>query len=566
MGSTTWVTVVTALYGDTGVGMNEYALVKKSLRTFMPGAVMITMTSTVATFLNVAIGSYFLGSGFAASISGASVYTLLLSSVAAILNIGGLISFAMHRFHSDRKGASSSFTLTMVLVLVFGGAFLLVCLLTAPSVPPYAHILVHDYIIAVGFSAIPVMVLQICITSMWIDDDKWLSIFCFLVYVVADVVLEIFLFEGHNYAKFGPGICATYASLLSLLFVAFHYHREGRYMRLSIPSNISKDVKRLLKTGMRSFVNRASMIVRYSFLGAVIASSTVADMNCIGAQTTLFHLVMAIFSGTALMCAILTSWAYSEGNREGVLAAVGRTIYVGFAISVMITAIVLIASEELLVFIKNDYDIYNSSLSCLEWFAISIPTTTVSVSLIYAYQSTKRKLLSVALTVFRGAVAVIVPVTVLVPYIGPAAIWTVFLLSDLIFLLSIYVISSVHNRHLTRNLEDLLMLSGPNMETAPVFYGMARSDDTAGLLDRLSESLSSSGIGPETSEKVYASVSGILDSISKNSAKVCNIRVLVRSDEKVTVNIHDDADKSKDVLEGVKHYFVLGQNKYVASF
>ncbi len=543
--------------------MDEGVLVGKSLRSFLPGAIMITLVSTVATFLNLSIGSHILGSGFAVYASRASLYTLLLSSVAAVLNIGGLISFATHRFRSDRKSASSSFTLTIVLALAFGGVFLSVCLLTAPPVPPYLNILLHDYIIAVGFSAIPVMILQICIASMWIDDDRALSILCFFVYIVADVALEFSLFNNHNYAEYGPGICATYASLLSLMFVVFHYRREGRYMRLSIPSNVSKDLKRLLKTGMRSVVNRASMMLRYSFLNAVIASSAIAEMNCLGAQTTMFHVVMAIFSGTALMCVILTSLAYSEGNREGVLAVVRRVLGVGVAISVAIAVIILVASEDLLVFIQNDYDIYESALSCFRWFAISIPTTTVSVSLIYAYQSTKRKPLSIALTVFRGAVAVIIPVTILVPYIGPAAIWTVFLLSDLLFFLAIFIISSIHNRRLTRSLEDLLMLSGPNMETPPIFYGMTRSDETHGLLDRLSDSLSSSGLDAEASEKVHGAVSSILDSISRNSGKACNVRVLVRSGEDVTVNIHDDAAKTKNAPEGVKHYFVLGQNKYV---
>jgi len=543
--------------------MDEGVLVGKSLRSFLPGAIMITLVSTVATFLNLFIGSHILGSGFAVYVSKASLYTLLLSSVAAVLNIGGLISFSTHRFHSDRKSASSSFTLTIILTFVFGGAFLLVCLLTAPPIPPYLYILLHDYIIAVGFSAIPVMMLQICIASMWVDDDKGLSILCFLVYVVADVVLEFSLFSNHNYSEYGPGICATYASLLSLILVVFHYRREGRYMRLSIPSNISKDLKRLMKVGMRSVVNRTSMMLRYYFLNAVIASSIVAEMNCLGAQTTIFHFVMAIFSGTALMCAIMTSLAYSEGNKDGVLAVVRRVLGVGAAISVTIAAIILFTSEDLLLFIEDDYDISSSALSCLRWFALSIPTTTVSVSLIYAYQSTKRKPLSVVLTVFRGVVAVIVPVTILVPYIGPAAIWTVFLLSDLLFLLAIFIISSVYNRRLTRSLEDLLMLKGPNMESPSIFYGMTRSDEKDALLDRLSASLSSSGLDGEMSEKVHGAVSGILDSISKNSDKACNIRVMVRSGEKVTVNIHDDASKARNAPEGVKHYFVLGQNKYV---
>jgi len=305
------------------------------------------------------------------------------------------------------------------------------------------------------------------------------------------------------------------------------------------------------------------MLVRYSFLGAVVASSVAAEMKCLGAQTTVFHLVMALFSGTALMCAILTSWAYSEGNREGVLCAVRRTMTVGAVISLLVAAIILLAAENMLIVINDDYDDFESALNCLRWFALSIPTTTVSVSLTYAYQSTKRKSLSVALTVFRGAIAVIVPVTILVPYIGPAAIWIVFLLSDLLFLLVIYVISSIHNRRMTRCLEDLLMLSGPNMEVPPLFYGMTRSDETDGLLDRLQESLSSSGIDAGTSKKVYGAVSGILSSISENCDKACNVRVLVRSGENITVNIHNDADKSKDAPEGVKHYYVLGQNKYV---
>jgi len=537
--------------------MDEGALVKKSLRSFMLGAVIITLTSAVATFLNVTFGFYF-------DVSNVSTYTLVLSSVAAILNIGGLISFAGHRFRSDRDGASSSFTLTMILVLVFGGVFMAVCFLTAPPAPPYSNILVRDYVQAVGLSAIPVMMLQVCIATMWIDDDKALSVFCFLIYVASDVFLELYLFS-YGYPDYGPGIGAAYASVIALLFVAFHYRRKGRYMRLSLPSNVTKDLKRLLKVGMRSFVNRASMIVRYTFLGAVIAASSEASMECMGAQTTLFHFVMAIFSGTALMCAILTSWAYSEGDRKGVLASVKVTIDAGVTISVLVAAIAFAASDYFLSLIFYEFDDYESSLECLRWFTLSIPTTTASVSLIYAYQSTKRKWFSAALTVFRGAIAVIVPVTILVPYIGPAAIWTVFLLSDLIFLLTIYVVSSIHNRHLTRSLEDLLMIKGPDMDAPPVFEGMTRSDDSVGLLRRLSESLSASGLDREMSDKVYRAVEDVLGSISESSSKACNVRVLVRSGEKVTVNIHDDADKMKDAPEGVKHFYVLAQNKYVVT-
>ncbi len=83
--------------------------------SYLPMAVMVMSVSSVVTSFNTVIAGDLLGEGVVPIISRASVYTMVLSTVAAFLTLGGTLSFARHRARDNRKGAAGINTYVMTI-------------------------------------------------------------------------------------------------------------------------------------------------------------------------------------------------------------------------------------------------------------------------------------------------------------------------------------------------------------------------------------------------------------------------------------------------------------------
>ena len=535
-------------------------LARRIILKCLPFAIITSLTSTVTYYNNMMIASVTIGQEAVQAISSESLYTLFLSVIASMLATGGAVAFIGYRYRRKPK-ASESFTLSLLSGTVFGFVFMVVCQLMTPiGVEQDAVTLADEYIRAIGLSAIPVFLLQIVNAHLWVDEDCWMTPLCFAVFIISDSALAFNLWE--DYSLFGIEISMGLGAIIALCVSLLHLRKKNRLMRLVSDRNLKKrHLKHLLKMGFRTVINRISMNVRYGFLKAFILYTGSVSMMCISAQSSVLHLVVGLYSGCAIVCLILCKWAYSEKDRSGLIDSLKEVLRVGVFFSVIVMIVILVFSEPLTEMLAKDYDDFQSSLECLRWFALSVPTTTYCMCLIYAYQSTGRLLYSSFITVVRGVILMAALVILLWPLLGAASIWVSFLLCDLVMIALVFLVAIIHNKKFPADFSELLMID-ENIRS--MCEETVESTDMGAFLDGLEDRLVSDGMKKDAAEKV----AGYLRSIygSSGGSDPFTAGIVVDCKESASVVTLDDSKDIADISEGTVHTNIVGLNIYSATF
>ena len=555
--------------------MEHNLLIGNILRVYLPITMLVSLTSTVATFINTFLAGIWLSGKDVVAISVPSYLTLFLSVTGSIVATGSSVVFSRYLADGHRDRASNCYSIAVYTALVIGAAFLAVCLAYASILghgydTPLSDYVSSEYVVALGISAVPLLLLQIAIMFLRMDGDKYLALSCFFVYIAVDITSVWFIVQDGK-GPFGVGISVGIGSIAALLLTPIHHRIKGHNMVLMRPVQLWRGMKTIFRFGFRSLVNRVTMAFRYYFLNVFIVTTGIGVAACLTAQTAVFHFVIAVYTGSAIMSAILCSTFYPQGDRRSICDSVRELTIVSLIIAVAIAILVLILSGNIADLLLDGEDGYDSALWCLRWFALSIPTTTVCMILIYGYQSTKRNRLSTCLIVLRGAVLLVLAVWALALFIGEAAIWTCFLLSDLFTLVLIIAWSCICNRRFPRCIDDIMMLHGRKFETPSLFEGSIHDDgdELTELLVKLEGLLSGESFNEDTVNLALGRIETVIGETIDHGytdRKKHQIDIVIRNDDGLNIVIKDDSSGKIEVPEGVELAKALDLNLYYINF
>lgn len=550
--------------------MEHNLIIRKILRTYLPITMLVSLTSTVATFINTFLAGIWLSDADVVAISVPSYLTLFISVTGSMVATGSSIIFSKHLANGNRDRAVNSYSIAVYTAMAVGAVFFMVCLvyflvLHQGYDTPLSDIISAEYVLSLGISAIPLLLLQIEIMFLRMDGDKYLALSCFLVYIIVDIT-SVWLTVDGGKGPFGVGISVAVGSVAALLLTPIHRRKEGHNMMLRRPFELWNGMKAISKVGFRSILNRISMTLRYYFLNVFIVTTGLGAKACLTSQNAVLHFVIAVYTGSAIMSAVLCSTFYPQGDRKALCDGVRELSAISLIISIITAAVVLVFSAAITHVLVDDEEYYTSAMWCLRWFALSIPTTTICMILIYAYQSTKRKTLASILVLCRGVALIMITVMAFSPFMGISAVWTCFLMADICTLIAILVLSWRFNRRFPRSIDDLLMLQGKKFENPSLFEGSIRNDrnelgELLVILDEVLRRSSSDDYSIKAALMRVESIIGETIDCGYTDDKVHEIDVLIRDDNGLSIVIRDDSS-IKIVRPDVKQAVLLDTNIY----
>lgn len=551
--------------------MEHNLLVMNILRTYLPITILVSLTSTVATFINIFLTGIWLGDVEVQIISVPSYLTLYISVTGSMVATGGSVIFSRFMAKGDRKRAANSYSIAIITAIVVGAIFMAVCIVYAyillSGVETHVSDIINgDYIRAIGLSAIPLLMLQVQIMFLRMDNDRFLALTCFAVYIIIDIASVWFNLEAGN-GSFGVGISVAEGSIAALLLAPIHRRLKDRNMWFTKPFELAKGLSRLSKIGFRSILNRVCMSVRYYFLKAFIVATGIGTTACLTAQNTMLHLVVALFSGCAIMANIMCGIFYQQGDRRAIMETLRELIQASLIISTIVAVLIMVLSEDIVDLLVSGEESRNSALWCLRWFCLSIPTTTLSMIMIYTYQATHRKVYASILVVYRSLLLLMLAVFLLAPALGEAAVWTSFILADLFALSTMVIVAWIRNRRFPRSIDDLVMIHGKRYENVPLLDMSIHNDrdELNSLISSLGEAMSSDSVETDTARDVLDRVERIIgDTIDTGyrDQKRHQIDIIVRHENGINITIRDDATVRIEVPKGVRHTNSMGLNIY----
>ena len=126
------------------------------------------MVTSVATFINILlIGMWMSDEELVAATSG-SILNLILTLAGSVLATGGSIMFSRYHSRADDEKARTTYTIVLMIALLFGTIFLIICAIISAITglgvgSSLQDFLSGGYILSIGISAIPLILLQISI-------------------------------------------------------------------------------------------------------------------------------------------------------------------------------------------------------------------------------------------------------------------------------------------------------------------------------------------------------------------------------------------------------------------
>ena len=554
--------------------MAQNLLIRNILCVYLPITILVSLTSTVATFINTFLTAIWLNGEDVVLISVPSYLSWFIAISGSMVATGSSVIFSRYLAYGHREQATNTYNIALVTGVALGILFLVICQIYAFLIlqgdTPLSDTISAEYVSAIGLSAIPLLLLQILIMFLRMDNDRYLALTCFAVYIIIDIA-SVWITVHDGLGPFGVGISVGIGSVVALMLTPLHLRIKDRCIALVAPTNLWKGVKRMSKIGFRSLLNRISMTLRYYFLNLFISTSGIVVTGCLTAQSSVLHLLVPIFTGCAIMSSILCGTFYPLGDRRSLNDSVRELSKASLVITLAMTILILILSEDITNLLVTDIDKRPAALSCLRWFALCIPTTSLCMILAYMYHATKRKTMSNLLIIYRGVVLIMIIVLTLTPIIDENAIWISFLSADLLMLATLLIISAILNHRFPRTIDDMMMLKGKQYKEPPIYDASIHNnkDELKSILPDIKRTLTENGYNEDTVSSAVDKIESVIEKTIDNGymdSQTHQIDILIRKDKGLNIVIKDNSTGKIEISEGITQAKSLDLNIYYINF
>ena len=111
--------------------MEHNLLIRNILRVYLPIVMLMSFTSTIATFINKFLAAIWLTGEDVVLITVPTILTLYISVTGSMVATGSSIIFSRYLAKGEREKAANSYSIAVYTALAIGTIFLVICLLYA---------------------------------------------------------------------------------------------------------------------------------------------------------------------------------------------------------------------------------------------------------------------------------------------------------------------------------------------------------------------------------------------------------------------------------------------------
>ncbi|MEG1771968.1 MAG: MATE family efflux transporter [Clostridia bacterium] len=272
---------------------------------------------------------------------------------------------------------------------------------------------------------------------------------------IAGDLLSVFLFKG---GMLGMALATSVGYLFSFVILLGHF-RKNKYFRVQLKHIKLNLLAVLSQAGTPSACKKLFAIFRtyllnmifvaYVSTSALVANSLVQN----NIKVVLICIAMAIGSTTLSLTGIL----YGEEDKRGLHQLFKSVVKISFGLCVLIAILVFIFAPNIVsIFGGGNYTA--DTILALRIFIIGFPFIALKMFYVFYFQGSTNKKLSYYSS-FAGEMAFLVILAfVLVRCFGTIGLWIAYPLSEIVYVVSIFVIATVKYRHFPRTIEELLFM------------------------------------------------------------------------------------------------------------
>ncbi|MBI9107844.1 MAG: MATE family efflux transporter [Spirochaetales bacterium] len=425
---------------DKKLDLQRDSIVKIFIHYAVPSILGMLAMSTAQVVDGIFIGR-FVGPDGLAAINLAWPLVMVFSGISLMIGIGGSTMANISRGAGENKAADNFYSLTMLLLVLFGAAVLLTGLGLLKFIPiilgadESIETLVQDYLRIILIFA-PVFMLTFT-QDLFIrgDGHPIFPVAVMLAGSATNIILD-YLFVG----KFDLGIKgAAWATGCSqvLPFVLMLFYLMGKTnWKFTKPVFHGKDIFRMMYNGVSEFIDETSIGISVYIFNLVL-------MSRIGAYGVAAYSIAAyvgeifgiIFFGTAQAIHAGVSVNRGAGNSERVKGFRNLAIYtnLGFGIIAFIF-LQLFRNQAAAVFVK-DPEVIKLASEITFYYSFAMLLMGINIASAMFFTAVDKPAQSAGIALSRSLVMLLVGLFVLPIFLGNTGIWLTFAFAESVTLI-----------------------------------------------------------------------------------------------------------------------------------
>ncbi len=399
-------------------------------RRLLPSAIGSLLTSTVASMIDVAILSYYLGTNMLAVVGFCMPVYMLVNTLGMLIASGAATLYSQYLGEGNKTEAMRFYSASVTHTAVCGAALTLAGLLfTGPIVKLLGAegalaAPTTEYVRVLFFFMIPLMVYVHLLFFVRIDSDPTRVLIATIVCAVTNLGLDI-LFVGP--LKMGPkgaaiATCLAYTTGMAVNLGHFWHKRNTlRWMKGCLRGRSL----RIWRVGLPLAAAQLGMTVSTNVFNNVIVRVGGADyISVFTAIIQLSMTSMAIYDGVGQAALPIMAAASGAGLRDRIMKVFRRGVLLELIGTAGLAAVYAVFAGPIAgIFSIREGALLDLAVSGFRIYALSIPFMGLNSIIMYYFQAQEKTMRALVISLLSGSVLLIASLLALTALFKEQGIW-----------------------------------------------------------------------------------------------------------------------------------------------
>lgn len=434
-----------------GAQTENSELIKRTFGKYLAMSILITLSATLGMMIDNVIAGNLLGSGAVAAIGMSLSVFMLFSGCAGILETGAVALCARALGNRDADRVNVLFSVSLAAALAVGavlsaggvaGADALATMLGAASGELHAD--TAAYLSGICSGAFAIVLLQLLMGFTRLDNAPQLGIVAIIGMSVCDVVFNLVAVCVFDLGLRGMGLATALAYCVAVGICCTHFLSKDNTLHLVNPMPHVGQLAGVLKTGLPDSLTRATVMVRtftFNWLlltvasaGAVAALSMLSSVNSFASSVTI-----GVGQTATLLCGIF----FGEEDRGALKATLRTGMRMGLVLSCALCAVVFAFAPQVVGLFGLEGDAETFGVVAVRAFILCVPIDLINQLFVNYYQGSGNVRAASAIAVGQSGLFAVLFALGTVWFWGATAVWTSFLVGEVVTLALQLVVASV---------------------------------------------------------------------------------------------------------------------------
>lgn len=445
--------------------MNDY-VIKSTYKSFIVVSILSALIATVGMMIdNIVVGRY-LGTECLAAMGIVSPISMILSAIGNISSSGGATMAARELGKGNKEKMRSVFTISMGYTIVTGAVMMLAIFFFAPQIATLlgAKGSLMDptvaYLRGIAVGSIPTIMMPNFLGFVKLDGSNRLPLTVIGAMSVVDVVLDLLVAIVFKQGMFWMAMATSIGYFVAVAICFTHFTKDYNTLKFIKPLEAWNELKEMVSTGAATALSRVcdtlKMIIFNNMMVIVAGAGAVAALNV---RQQVYNLVGSLIMGAGQALMPMTALFFGEEDENSLKTGIKVSIKIGLEISIVAAIILLFIPS---VFVNalgvKEPEIVSMAEYGIRIFAISMPIRLIVVLWNNYYQSTRRNILAIVISILQAFGFTVLAAVIMFKPLQANGIFLSFLVGEVLTLIFIYVYAGIKNKKFSFAIDKCMLL------------------------------------------------------------------------------------------------------------